>query len=173
MAIVTLRGRFQPGARVKLWQVKDESVLRAEGGELIDEKVVDEDGCVQFSKGVKVGGRYLIVGQREGEPLEVRVRGNAPDDDNSLLTHAPVRPERQKLADGRWADEVLPVGMPRRTVEDNDNGDGRPTHVSEAAPDAPVESAAALEEESSAAKSAAKNKSTTAKSRGSRARKEQ
>lgn len=115
--VATLRGRFKPGTRVWLIKVADERVLRAEGGELIDDKVVDEQGCVQFSRGVDVGGRYFICGHLDGTPLEVRVRGNEPQEDNSHLVSTPVQPERQRLSDGSWQDEVVLPGTPRQVPD--------------------------------------------------------
>jgi hypothetical protein len=115
---VTLRGRFRAGSLVKLVKVAGEHVLRAEGGvEPVAEATVDAAGCVQFTEGVEVGARYLVVGQVDGFPVEVRARGNEPDDENSVLTQAPVQPERQRLSGGQFADEVVPQGAPRSVPE--------------------------------------------------------
>lgn len=103
---VTLNGRFSPGAHVALWKVRDETALRHEGGELVDTKKVDDDGRVQFKSGVEVGARYFIVGYQDGSPLEVRARGRSADDDNGILAQPPVKPDRVRLANGRWADEA-------------------------------------------------------------------
>jgi hypothetical protein len=104
---ITLHGRFNAGAQVRLVRVEDETVLRPEGGKEVASATVDDDGRVQFKKGVEVGGRYFIVGQRDGFPLEVPVRGRSADDDNAVLSQPPVRPDRVRLADGRWQDEVV------------------------------------------------------------------
>lgn len=150
--VVTLRGRFKPGARVRLVRVKDESVLRVgDGSELVASEVVDAEGCVRFAKGVVVGARYFVAGQVDGTPLEVRCRGNRPDEDNSLLTQVPVLPERQKLADGRFQDEVVVAGAPRRAEE-------HPVGEAPAAEEVPAKKSA--------------GKSTTAKSARGSARKE-
>jgi hypothetical protein len=103
---VTLAGRFPKGTDVRLVKVRDETVLRSEGGETIDTQTVDDDGRVQFKKGVEVGARYFIVGYVDGVPLEVRARGNAPGDDPATLTQPPIRPGRIRLGDGSWADEA-------------------------------------------------------------------
>jgi hypothetical protein len=71
---ITLHGRFNAGAQVRLVRVEDETVLRPEGGKEVASATVDDDGRVQFKKGVEVGARYFIVGLRDGFPLEVPVR---------------------------------------------------------------------------------------------------
>lgn len=116
-AQVTLHGRFRPGARVRLVRVKDESVLRAEGGEEIGAATVDADGCVQFTEGVEAGARYFLVGQVDGHPLEVRARGNVPDEENPVMALPPVQPEPQKLADGTLVSDVVLPGTPRQAPE--------------------------------------------------------
>lgn len=101
---VTLAGRFPEGTHVRLVEVKDESVLRSEGGKLVGTGKV-KDGTVQFKSGVKTGGRYFIVGYVNGSPLEVRARGNRADDDTALA-QPPVQPVRTRLGDGSWSDEA-------------------------------------------------------------------
>lgn len=104
---VVLRGRFRPGSRVRLVEVAGEHVLRSQGGRLLDVKRVDDDGCVKFTHGVVVGGRYILVGQVGGQPLEVRARGGEPGADaGSQLAQEPVRRDRVRLANGAWADEA-------------------------------------------------------------------
>lgn len=149
--VVTLRGRFRPGTRVRLVQVAHEGVLRAEGGDLVAAKKVDGDGVVQFTDGVEEGGRYFIVGQIDGEPHEVRVRANAVgEEDLGLVNHAVDR-DRTKLADGTFSDEIVDPRMPRSVPKP-----------------APKSSPA----KAPAAKSSARaRKSTTAKSASSSARK--
>lgn len=102
---VTLRGRFPAGSRVTLVEVKDESVLRPEGGKDVETARVGDDGSVQFSKGVKVDGRYFVVGRVGGFPVEVRARGRAKGDEAEVLSQPPVAPDRVKLADGSFLDE--------------------------------------------------------------------
>lgn len=102
---VTLRGRFRPGTDVRLVQVRDERVLRAEGGVEVGTATVDDGGAVQFSSGVDVGGRYLVCGYVDGFPLEVRARGREAGDDSELLTQPPIGPDRVRLGDGSWSDE--------------------------------------------------------------------
>src|SRR3954447_24472898 len=103
---VTLNGRFSPGTIVRLVEVDGDHVMRSEGGREVDTKRVDEDGRVQFKSGVEVGARYFVGGIQQGFPLEVPVRGNTAADDNAVLVQPPVQPDRVRLADGRWQDEV-------------------------------------------------------------------
>lgn len=102
-----MAGRFPPGTRVRLVRVKDESVLRAEGGEEVATAKVGEDGRVQFTEGVDVGGRYFITGYAGVDGYrEVRVRGNAAGEESTVLTNPGFAPDRAKLADGSFADEA-------------------------------------------------------------------
>jgi hypothetical protein len=103
---VTLAGRFPAGTHVRLVQVKDESVLRSEGGKLTATGKVKDDGTVSFRDGVEVGGRYFVVGYVDGVPREVRVRGNRAGEESAVLAQAPQGDARVRLADGSWADEV-------------------------------------------------------------------
>jgi hypothetical protein len=103
---VVLRGRFKPGSRVQLVEVAGEHVLRAQGGREVAEGVVGDDGCVAFSSGVKVGGRYFVVGRVDGFPLEVRCRGNRAGEESTALAQEPVRSDRTRLANGAWSDEA-------------------------------------------------------------------
>lgn len=116
-AQVTLHGRFRPGAVVRLVKVKDETVLRAEGGDTIGTETVDDTGRVQFTDGVEAGCRYFIVGQVDGTPLEVRARGNVADEENSVLATAPVQPDPQKRADGTLESDAVLPGGPRQAEE--------------------------------------------------------
>lgn len=164
--VVTLRGRFKPGARVRLVQVKDETVLRAEGGNELEARTVDEHGCVQF-EGVKVGGYFFLAGQIDGEPVEVRARGKEPDEDNPVLTHAPVRPERAKLASGAWADEIVPATAPREGIVSAPEMSGMVSRSPEPSPTTQPKRRSAPRK-SSPKKAAAK---TSAGSKGSAAKK--
>jgi hypothetical protein len=101
---ITLRGRFPDGAHVRLVEVRDETVLRSEGGKLVATGKV-RDGEVKFKDGVKAGARYFAVGYVNGQPLEVRVRGNTVSDDTALA-QPPVGPDRVRLSDGSWLDEA-------------------------------------------------------------------
>jgi hypothetical protein len=101
--VVTLNGRFRPGTEVRLVKVRDETVLRSEGGEEVGTAKVDKHGQVKFD--AEPGARYFIVGHIDGFPVEVRARGNKADDDNSTLAQAPIAYTRVKLADGSFADE--------------------------------------------------------------------
>jgi hypothetical protein len=99
---VTLRGRFSPGTVVALVKVRDETVLRAQGGKTLERKKVDKDGVVTFD--AEVGARYFITGIQDGFPVQVRARGRAADDPAEVLEGNPVTYERLKLADGSFVD---------------------------------------------------------------------
>lgn len=102
---VKLAGRFPPGTKVALVQVRDETALRAEGGKTVERKRVKDDGTVTFK--AEVGARYFLTGQVNGRPLEVRVTGRKTEaSDGSVPEQAPVQPDRVKLSDGSWADET-------------------------------------------------------------------
>lgn len=172
--IVRLRGRFKAGSKVALVQVAHEGVLRSEGGRTVSRKKVDEDGSVTFDEGVEVGGRYFIVGQIDGEPVEVRARGNEPDHAEDLLVNSAVVPERQKLADGRWQDELVHPNAVRQgqkavSVEE-------PQEREEEAPkrrsSSSTSSAKRPATRKPAAKSSTAKKTTTAKPAARSARKE-
>lgn len=101
-AQVTLRGRFSPGTVVQLVKVAGPQVLRTSpGDEVVEEKTVDENGHVQFSKGVEDNCRYYIRGYQDGFPLEIRVRGRAEADDSEVLAQDPVGYDDVKTRDGR------------------------------------------------------------------------
>ena len=108
---VTLRGRFAPGDVVRLVKVAGPHTLRGEGGEEIDTQDVQEDednprvGFVQF-KGLEPGERYLVCGHTSGSYLEVRVTGREADDDQEAFDQAPVGPDRVRLGDGSYLDEL-------------------------------------------------------------------
>lgn len=97
---VTLRGRFRPGTRVRLVKVSGPAALRAEGGELIEQKRVDADGTVQFTDGVEDGGRYFVVGYVDGFPVEVRIRGNTAGYEDSVSVQAPIQQDLVRHRDG-------------------------------------------------------------------------
>lgn len=100
-AQVTLNGRFPAGTKVVLVEVSDERVLRSQGGKTIERRKVDEDGHVQFTKNVTVGGRYFVVGHIGGVHTEVRVTGRSADNDNGVLAQPPVRPDVTTTGIGR------------------------------------------------------------------------
>ena len=106
-ASITLRGRFRPGTEVRLVRVQSEAALRAEGGEEVGTETVDDDGCVSFSKGVKDGERYFIVGQVDGTHLEVRARGRE-DESDSILGQAPPALVETRYADGTLVSDDPP-----------------------------------------------------------------
>lgn len=101
-AQVTLRGRFPAGTTVQLVKVAGPHVLRTTpGDEVVDEKTVDENGHVQFSKGVEKDGRYFARGYVAEGMLEIRLRGRPEADDNDLLANDPVGYDEVRTRDGR------------------------------------------------------------------------
>ena len=148
---VRLSGRFRPGTQVRLVKVRDESVLRAEGGEEVGTATVDKDGVVEFSSGVEAGARYFACGYTDGSYLEVRLRGRDNADD-SVNEQAPVGNDRVRLSDGSFLDEPpaqhqgvppfevgphlgqhqVPKGVVQRT--DTPRGSAHPVDPSEQAP---------------------------------------
>lgn len=98
---VTVRGRFPKGTRVSVYEVEDESVLRAEG-EPREVVTADEDG-VKFS--TEEGQRYIVQGIVGGAPVSLRVRGRGEAADD-VLEQAPVGNDRLRMSDGSWSDEA-------------------------------------------------------------------
>lgn len=147
-----LAGRFPPGTKVALIEVRDERALRSEGGRTVERKKVGDDGTVTFSKGVTVGGRYFLVGVVNGQPLEVRITGRAQADDGAVVAQAPVTTDRGRLGDGSFVDEPpeqhqdpgpLAVGpalgqhqVPKGTVQRSDTprGTAHPVDVDDQEP---------------------------------------
>lgn len=90
MASVLLRGVFEPGSVVKLFQVADESVLRAENGEHVESRVADEAGAVGFEN-VPATARFIAVGfDRYQKPVEYRARALEDGELVSELHQAPI-----------------------------------------------------------------------------------
>jgi hypothetical protein len=89
--VIVVSKVFPPGERVTLTHVADESVLRPEGGEKIEERVVDANGDVGFD-GLEAGERYFVSGHIAGNPTDVRATavelGEAP-----VLAQPSVTPE--------------------------------------------------------------------------------
>jgi hypothetical protein len=86
-AQVTLRGRFRPGTRVRLYKsARPEALRHSEGDELLAAKKVDGDGVVRFTSadGVELGGRYFIYGHIAGQPQSVRISGREPGDEAGI-----------------------------------------------------------------------------------------
>jgi hypothetical protein len=105
-AQVVLRGRFPKGTVVALVKVEHEGILRSEGGELVDTKKVDDEGVVTFASKVEEGSRYFIRGYVRGELVEVRATGRSESDQSSVLSQAPVQPDRLRYTDGTFEDDV-------------------------------------------------------------------
>lgn len=87
--VVVLAGLFPAGSVVNLVRVEDERVLRAEGGDQVDARVVDAAGNVGFD-GLVIGDRFFACGYSQGRPLEVRCI--AQDADAPSGAQAPVGP---------------------------------------------------------------------------------
>lgn len=115
-ARVVLNGRFPAGERVTLIEVAGAHVMRSEGGREIGSAVIGDDQHVEFVAHVVRGGYYFIVGRVNGQLREVRARGKA-DGDNETLTQAPVVQQPTFPAVGHQA-PVPPV-----TVEPGQAGD--------------------------------------------------
>lgn len=103
---VKLRGRFSPGTRVRYVGVDGPQVLRAPDGAESKDGEVDENGEVEFT-GLDVGERGFIVGNQNGQPLEVRTTARAAGDENTVLTGYDPNAlyDRVKLSDGSFLDE--------------------------------------------------------------------
>jgi hypothetical protein len=102
-AQVTLRGRYSPGTRVRLYRVgRPEALRHAEGDELLGVRKVDKDGMVRFTDadGVEVNGRYILYGHVAGHPLSLRLRGREPGDVAEGAENPPVGNAEVKHADG-------------------------------------------------------------------------
>jgi hypothetical protein len=102
-----MTGRFPPGTRVRLTKSAGPHQMRpGPGDEEVDAQTVDDDGTLEFS-GTEPGERYFATGYVRGQPIEARLTGRADPDDGFLAGYEPIRTERQKLADGTWADEPI------------------------------------------------------------------
>jgi hypothetical protein len=115
---VKLSGRFTPGSQVRLTKSAGPHQMRpAPGDEEVDVQTVDEDGTLEFS-GTKPGERYFASGYVNGQPVEARLTGRADPSESFLAGYEPIRTDRQKLADGSWADEPVDrKDHDRQTVE--------------------------------------------------------
>lgn len=91
--VVICNGKFPAGSVVRLVRVVDERVLRAEGGDEVDVRVVAADGSLGFDQGIEVGGRFFAVGYALGAPLEVRCVGEDADAVDPSALQAPVQRE--------------------------------------------------------------------------------
>ena len=116
---VRLAGRFKPGTRVRLVKVRDERVMRSEGGREVATGTVGDDGVIEFGEGVEVGARYFACGYVDGTYLEVRLRGRDRDDD-AVNAQAPVGIDRVRLSDGSFLDsppeQHQETGLPEGAV---------------------------------------------------------
>lgn len=87
---IAVAGKYEPKSVVSLYQVKDEKVLRAEEGDLVDKRLADEDGSVGFS-GLDPSKRYFLTAYIKGQHREDRARALTGDESN-VYAQAPVRP---------------------------------------------------------------------------------
>jgi hypothetical protein len=102
-----MSGRFPPGTRVRLTKSAGPHQMRpGPTDEEVDAQTVDDDGTLEFS-GTEPGERYFASGYVRGQPVEARLTGRADPEDAFLAGYEPIRYERQKLADGTWADEPI------------------------------------------------------------------
>lgn len=109
-ARVVLNGRFSPGTRLRLVEVRDERQLRPGAGDReVDVQFVDEDGHVEFTSGVTDGARYFICGYQNGFPLEIRARGRVAGDEDEVNSVAPVGTEPRKFANAGGDVDVAPA----------------------------------------------------------------
>lgn len=88
MAFVVLAGLFEPAVAVSLYQVSDESVLRADGGNLVGRRLADSSGSVGFD-GLDDDARFIARAYIDGIPTEIRCRSLAQDE-GSELAQPPV-----------------------------------------------------------------------------------
>jgi hypothetical protein len=105
---VTLRGRFSPGSTVRLVKVEGPHVLRpGPHHETVATEKVDDEGNLEFSKGVEVGARYFAVGYINGQYRDVRLTGKTDADEGFLAGYDPSALQaRVRLADGSFVDEA-------------------------------------------------------------------
>jgi hypothetical protein len=115
---VRLSGRFTPGSQVRLTKSAGPHQMRpGPGDEEVDVQTVDDDGTLEFT-GTEPGERYFASGYVNGQPVEARLTGRADPSESFLAGYEPIRTDRQKLADGTWADEPVDrKDHDRQTVE--------------------------------------------------------
>jgi hypothetical protein len=104
---LTLRGRFTPGSEVRLTRASGPEQQRpGPADEVVDTQTVSGEGELTFS-GTEPGERYFASGYVDGQPVDVRLTGREDPEDSFLAGYEPQPRERQKLADGSWADEPV------------------------------------------------------------------
>jgi len=118
--VAVVAGIFPPASVVVLRRVTSEAVLRPEGGEEIERRLVDENGNVGFS-GLIAGERYFASGYVDGFPIDVRCRAVDSEAPDSELAQAPIKAAVPKTGyDSTNApapppaapDEALEAGVP-------------------------------------------------------------
>jgi hypothetical protein len=116
--VVVVRGAFTPGSIVKLVKVPSEVQTRAEGGEVVEERMVDKDANVGFA-GLAVGDRFFVTGYVDGVPVEKRARACLEGENSAELAQPSPRPIPARLGTEGKAqqppvvpdDPGIPVGV--------------------------------------------------------------
>ena len=75
MGSVVLAGLHQPGTVVELFQLPHAGVLRAQGGESVDRKLVSDEGTVTFNNVLDTAIFIAVGTDVYGNPSEVRTNG--------------------------------------------------------------------------------------------------
>jgi hypothetical protein len=109
--VVVVAGQFPAGSVVRLVRVADERVLRAEGGEEVDVRIVDAAGNVGFDQGIAVGDRFFAVGYAGGVPLEVRCTGQDADEVGATRLQPPIQPVQGTIGT-QSAPQQVPAPLP-------------------------------------------------------------
>jgi nicotinate-nucleotide--dimethylbenzimidazole phosphoribosyltransferase len=121
--VAVIAGIFPPGSVVRLTHVPDETVLRPEGGDEVERRIVDDNGNVGFAD-LEVGERYFASGYVSGFPVDVRVTGTDVNDVGNF-TQPPVQStlpaigtqqEKQEPERPAVPDESLEVGVPEAAL---------------------------------------------------------
>lgn len=87
---IAVAGKYEPKSVVSLYQVKDEKVLRAEEGDLVDKRLADENGSVGFS-GLDPSKRYFLTAYIKGQHREDRATAYVGEQSN-IYQQAPIKP---------------------------------------------------------------------------------
>ena len=115
MGYVVLAGLFEPGTVVSLYEVEDETTLRVETHELIEQRIADAAGSVGFG-GLPEGARYIAQGKDVyGNPIEERAR-SIPDTEGTELSQSPIRPSPQPVGTQEKIPPPVPIGSPEATL---------------------------------------------------------
>lgn len=116
--------QFEPGAIVSLFRMDSPTVIRAEGGVQVDQRVVDENAEVGFS-GLIPGQRYMAAGYTRGRYEEVGATAQDPSGNVELL-QPPMQASPQTLG----TQQTPIVNVPAAPSENADSlGVGLPEEV--------------------------------------------